>query len=98
MRLSGRYINDRFLPDKAIDLMDEAASKVCLYGFARPDSLKKIEQQIKDAREAKEQAIIAEDFAAGRGTAPGAAGAGSEEREAGTPVCQRQPEERADRG
>ncbi len=63
VRLSGRYINDRFLPDKAIDLMDEAASKVCLYGFARPDSLKKIEQQIKDAREAKEQAIIAEDFA-----------------------------------
>ena len=63
VRLSGRYINDRFLPDKAIDLMDEAASKVCLYGFSRPDSLKKIEQQIKDAREAKEQAIIAEDFA-----------------------------------
>ena len=61
--LSQRYLPDRNLPDKAIDLMDEAASKVCLYGFSRPDSLKKIEQQIKDAREAKEQAIIAEDFA-----------------------------------
>ena len=36
---------------------------MCLYGFSIPDSLKKIEQQIKDAREAKEQAIIAEDFA-----------------------------------
>ncbi len=61
--MSARYISDRFLPDKAIDLIDEAASKVRLYGFRRPESLGKVEQQLKRLEQAKEDAIRAEDFA-----------------------------------
>ena len=44
--LSIRYINDRFLPDKAIDLMDEAASRVKMRTYTMPDSIKEIEEKI----------------------------------------------------
>ncbi|MDY5542031.1 MAG: ATP-dependent Clp protease ATP-binding subunit [Lachnospiraceae bacterium] len=62
VKLSARYINDRFLPDKAIDLIDEAASKVRLYGFTRPDSIGKLEQQIKKTADEKEKAILEETY------------------------------------
>jgi len=57
VKLSKRYINDRFLPDKAIDLIDEASSKRRLTAYIMPDSIKKIEEEIKNLEEKKEEAI-----------------------------------------
>ncbi len=61
-KLSKRYINDRFLPDKAIDLIDEASSKVRLGVFSSPKELKAIEEEIAKLGEEKEQAIIQEEY------------------------------------
>ena len=62
VKLSARYINDRFLPDKAIDLMDEAASRVRMEeGGVSPD-LKAIEEKLATLRREKEEAITAQDF------------------------------------
>ena len=47
VRLSARYINDRFLPDKAIDLIDEASSKLRLTVYTEPEEIKKLEAEIK---------------------------------------------------
>ena len=55
MKLSSRYINDRFLPDKAIDLIDEAASKVRLQNYTKPDKIKVYEAEIDGLEEAKEE-------------------------------------------
>ena len=60
--LSGRYINDRFLPDKAIDLMDEAASRVRMKTLTAPDELKAIEKRIDALVTEKEAAINSQDF------------------------------------
>lgn len=60
--LSKRYINDRFLPDKAIDLMDEAMAKARLTGLRVPPSLTALEQTVRTLREQKEAAIEQEDF------------------------------------
>lgn len=57
VKLSKRYINDRFLPDKAIDLIDEAASKTRLKAYVMPDSVKKLEDEIKKMDAKKEEAI-----------------------------------------
>ena len=57
VKLSSRYINDRFLPDKAIDLIDEAASKVRLSNYTKPSKIKDYEAQIDDLVEEKESAI-----------------------------------------
>lgn len=57
VKLSNRYINDRFLPDKAIDLIDEAASKVRLSNYTKPSKIKDYEAQIDDLEEEKESAI-----------------------------------------
>ena len=62
VKLSARYINDRFLPDKAIDLVDEASSRVRLRTFTQPDSLQDIENKIKDLESEKEAAINSQDF------------------------------------
>ncbi len=62
VRLSSRYITDRFLPDKAIDLIDEAGSKVRLATFKKDESLAEIETQIKDIESQKENAIINQEF------------------------------------
>lgn len=59
---SVRYINDRFLPDKAIDLMDEAASKVRLNGFQAPENMLKLEQQISEYDLQMEQALTEDDL------------------------------------
>ncbi|NLN19076.1 MAG: ATP-dependent Clp protease ATP-binding subunit [Firmicutes bacterium] len=61
-RLSDRFVSDRFLPDKAIDLMDEAASRVRLSGLVPPSELKDLEQKIEDVRREKEAATQNEEF------------------------------------
>src|SRR5690606_19327570 len=60
--LADRYVSDRFLPDKAIDLIDEAASKVRLQGLVPPPELKELEAQIEETRLEKESAIKNEEF------------------------------------
>lgn len=62
VKLSSRYISDRFLPDKAIDLIDEAASRVRLTACAVPPILKELEEQIADAEAEKEEAINSQEF------------------------------------
>ena len=62
VELSTRYINDRFLPDKAIDLIDEAASKVKMRTYTEPDSLKKLSDKIAQLDKEKEDAIRSQDF------------------------------------
>ncbi len=62
VKLSVRYINDRFLPDKAIDLIDEAASRVRMKTYTEPDSLKKLEEEIKKIGIEKEESIQSQDF------------------------------------
>ena len=62
VELSKRYISDRFLPDKAIDLMDEAASRKQLKGYQVPENLEKLQKEIADLAEAKENAIKEGDF------------------------------------
>lgn len=57
VKLSSRYISDRFLPDKAIDLVDEAASRRRLMSYRKPDSIKKLEKQIEELEGKKEEAI-----------------------------------------
>ncbi len=64
VKLSSRYITDRYLPDKAIDLVDEAASKVRLKAFTAPPDLKELEDKIKKAGEEKAAAVNAQDFEA----------------------------------
>ena len=62
VELSSRYISDRFLPDKAIDVMDEAASKVRMRVFTASPDVKKLEAELADVRKEKEAAITAQDF------------------------------------
>lgn len=60
--LSARYISDRFLPDKAIDLIDEAASKVRLRSYTVPPEIRELELQLKDVTSEKAAAVNAQDF------------------------------------
>ncbi len=60
--LSSRYINDRYLPDKAIDLIDEAASRVRLNAYTAPDNLKEIENKIKAQESELESAVNSQEF------------------------------------
>ena len=60
--LSHRYISDRFLPDKAIDLIDEAASRLRLKAFIQPADLKEIEEEINRLDQEKEQLIRKQDY------------------------------------
>ena len=62
VRLSSRYISDRFLPDKAIDVVDEACSKVSLRGFKAPESIYQLEELIEKLRVDMEDAIRAGDI------------------------------------
>ena len=62
VRLSRRYINDRFLPDKAIDLMDEAASQVRMTAESSSPDLKALEEKITALHREKNDAIAAQDF------------------------------------
>lgn len=62
VQLSDRYISDRFLPDKAIDLMDEAASRVRLGTFNAPPEMKSLEEQVDQLKKEKEAAVLSQEF------------------------------------
>ncbi len=62
VELSARYITDRFLPDKAIDLMDEAASKVRIFTVTTPPDLKDLEEKLEKLYKEKEEAVSIQDF------------------------------------
>ncbi len=62
VKLSARYISDRLLPDKAIDLVDEAASRVRLRTFTAPESLQELENRIKELEGDKAAAVNSQDF------------------------------------
>jgi len=62
IELSNRYIADRFLPDKAIDLIDEASSKARLKAFIEPEHVKNLEKQVEKMEAEKESAINMQDF------------------------------------
>ena len=57
-----RYVNDRFLPDKAIDLMDEAASKIKMMTYTKPEDLRKLDEDIDKLTREKEEAIATQNF------------------------------------
>mgnify|MGYP003369719483 CR=1 FL=1 len=62
VNLSVRYINDRFLPDKAIDLIDEAASKIRLKAYSEPDIIKELEEKISKIDQEKEDLVKVQKF------------------------------------
>ena len=62
VKMSIRYINDRYLPDKAIDLIDEAASRAKLKSFTEPDSLKNLKEEIEEIEKDKEEAVRLQKF------------------------------------
>ncbi|MGY3716703.1 ATP-dependent protease ATP-binding subunit ClpC [Sutcliffiella cohnii] len=62
VKLSDRYISDRFLPDKAIDLIDEAGSKVRLRSFTTPPNLKELEVKLETVRNEKDAAVQGQEF------------------------------------
>lgn len=62
VKLSDRYISDRFLPDKAIDLIDEAASKVRLKSYTAPPNLKELEQRLETVKKEKDAAVQSQEF------------------------------------
>jgi len=62
VRLSDRYITARYLPDKAIDVMDEAGSRARIKTMTRPPEIKELEQKIEAIKEKKEEAIKEQDF------------------------------------
>ena len=62
VKLSVRYINDRYLPDKAIDLIDEASSKVKLKNVTEPENVNKLAQKVEKLNKEKEEAVISQDF------------------------------------
>ena len=62
VRLSDRYITDRFLPDKAIDLIDEASSRVRLNAYTAPPDIKETEKKLEEVRKEKEAAINNQEF------------------------------------
>lgn len=61
-KMSDRYISDRFLPDKAIDLIDEAGSKVRLRSYTTPPDLKELEAKLEAARSEKNEAVQSQEF------------------------------------
>ncbi|SKA96106.1 ATP-dependent Clp protease ATP-binding subunit ClpC [Caloramator quimbayensis] len=62
VNLSDRYITDRYLPDKAIDLMDEASSKVKLKNLTAPPDIKKLEEDLEKIKKEKEEAVNMQEF------------------------------------
>ena len=62
VKLSSRYVSDRFLPDKAIDLIDEAASRLRLKTFSAPDNVAEMEEKLAEMEKEKEAAIKTEEF------------------------------------
>jgi len=65
--LSDRYISDRYLPDKAIDLIDEAGSRMRIRRMTAPPNVREVDEKIAEVRLRKESAIDAQDFEAAAG-------------------------------
>jgi ATP-dependent Clp protease ATP-binding subunit ClpC len=61
-RLASRYISDRFLPDKAIDLIDEAASRLRIHAMTAPPDFREMEERLQKVRQEKQAAIAAQEF------------------------------------
>lgn len=76
--MSERYITDRHLPDKAIDVLDEACSKVSLKGYKVPENFRSLEDLIKDLEKQKEDSIVGRRFRRG---IPDPEGAGRSKKE-----------------
>lgn len=62
VELSDRYITDRFLPDKAIDLMDEAAARLRIQNLTAPADVKNVEKELKNVKKEKEEAVSLQDY------------------------------------
>lgn len=62
VELSDRYVNDRYLPDKAIDLIDEAASRIRLNLLTAPPDIKELEEQIEKYQQEKDEAVASQDY------------------------------------
>ena len=62
VKLSSRYINDRFQPDKSIDLIDEASSKIRLNAYVQPKEIRKLEEKIAELEKEKEAAVFKQEF------------------------------------
>ena len=62
VKLANRYIYDRYMPDKAIDLLDEASSKVRMKTYTMPDEIKILEEEVQKLKKEKEDAIFKQDF------------------------------------
>ena len=62
VKLADRYINDRYFPDKAIDLIDEASSRVRLKAYTTPPDVKALEDELKKLSKEKEEAVLSQDF------------------------------------
>jgi len=62
VELSVRYINDRFLPDKAIDLIDEAASKIRMKTYTQPENIKRVEEELEKIIKEKDDAVHTQNF------------------------------------
>ena len=62
VHLSDRYISDRFLPDKAIDLLDEAASRLRIMSYTAPPDMKELEEKLAEIRKAKDEAVNNQNF------------------------------------
>ncbi|HEY8449102.1 MAG TPA: Clp protease N-terminal domain-containing protein, partial [Bacillota bacterium] len=62
VKLADRYISDRYLPDKAVDVIDEAASRARLQAFVAPPELREIERRLEEVRKEKEAAVQSQEF------------------------------------
>ncbi|MDX1424793.1 MAG: UvrB/UvrC motif-containing protein, partial [Kiloniellales bacterium] len=62
VELSSRYITGRFLPDKAIDVIDEAGARLRMKNMTRPPDVKHLEDEVKRLETEKEEAVAAQDF------------------------------------
>ena len=62
VKMSTRYINDRYLPDKAIDLIDEAASRAKIKSYTEPENLRKLQEEIEEVEKNKEEAVRIQKF------------------------------------
>ncbi|MCP1388711.1 ATP-dependent Clp protease ATP-binding subunit [Corynebacterium sp. TA-R-1] len=87
--LSDRYINDRFLPDKAVDLLDEAGARMRIKRMTAPEELREVDDRIAEVRKEKEAAIDAQDFEK-------AAGLRDTERKLGEERAQKEKKWRSD--
>ena len=98
--LADRYISDRHLPDKAIDLIDEAGSRLRIRRMQAPPDYRELEEQISSVRKRKEEAIEGQQFESGRGTSRRGEGAPRAARREGDGVegRGRRPLQRGQRG